>query len=92
MVAMIGYLQEHSTRYWHRQINEWISELADGKARDACVWGRGEILELAEENVKVGAARYHSVHGRTGDAKTDHIEIHHLWIDMNRTTPVSANG
>lgn len=79
--AMIGYVQAHAARYWHDKINGWISELASGTIADVCVWNANETLERLEEDTEMRVARYRSVHNRTTGTE---IELHHLWIVMNR--------
>ncbi|MCH7559423.1 MAG: hypothetical protein IIB56_18490 [Planctomycetes bacterium] len=83
IVAMIGYVQERSTREWQHDINKWISELASGTIADVCVWNACETLELLDECVSKGTASYQSVHSRTGHKSGNEIRIHHLWIAMN---------
>lgn len=83
IAAMIGYVQKHSAREWHYDINKWISELASGSIKDVCVWNSSEMLELLEECESKGLASYRSVHNRTCRKVSSKIEIHHLWIAMN---------
>ncbi len=82
-VVIIGYVQEHSLRYWHLKINEWILELAIGAIADTCVWNDSELLEMVDECVSKGLTTCRSVHMRTGSTSCN-ITIHHLWIAMNR--------
>ena len=82
--VMIGYVQKRSLRHWHHKINEWILELASSMIADVCVWNVGEILEPLVECVSMGFASYRSIHSRTGSKSSDKIEIHHLWIAMNK--------
>ncbi len=83
-VVMIGYVQEYSLSYWHRKINEWVSELDIGTIADTCVWNDSELLEMVDECVSKGLAICRSVHMRTGGTASSDIIIHHLWIAMNR--------
>ena len=83
-VVMIGYVQKYSLRYWHRKINEWISELAISAIADTCIWNDSELLEMIDECVPKGLATCRSVHIRTGSTTSNDITIHHLWIAMNR--------
>jgi len=82
LVVMIGYVQEKSVRFWHRKINEWISELCLKKVKDSCVWNDNEILDLICEDVMEGKANYRSVHYRENSETSNQIKIHHLWIEM----------
>jgi len=83
-VVMIAYVQEYSLRYWHRKINEWISELAISAVADTCIWNDSELLEMIDECVPKGHATCRSVHMRTDSTMSSDITIHHLWIAMNR--------
>ena len=83
LVAMIGYVQKHSVRHWHREINEWISELCSGTVTDVCEWNEKEALEPLEENVRKSLAICRSVHIRTIGKSINVVEIHHLWISMD---------
>jgi hypothetical protein len=86
IVVMIGYVQKHSTRDWYKLMNEWIADLSNGIMADCCVWNIGEELDLLEEDVVKGAARYRSVHSRAGDALSNQIVVEHLWIQMRAGT------
>ena len=81
LVAIIGYVQDHSICHWHGKINGWISELAGNPIGDGCIWNVNETLKPLEEDKTKGIANCHSVHRRTFGNK---IDIHHLWIAMNR--------
>ena len=82
IAAMIGYLQKGSPNYWHDKINKWIIELSSGITKDACAWGKSEMLEKLEEDSLMGIANCQSTHNRTGSAKSNKILIRHLWIKM----------
>jgi len=84
IMAMIGYVQERSFRHWHEKINDWILELASDAILDLCVWSADEQLESIKECVSKGLASYRSVHNRTGLKSNKEIQIHHLWIAMNK--------
>ena len=81
LAAIIGYVQGHSVCHWHKKINGWISELTSNQIGDGCIWNVNEALKPFEEDKTKGIANYHSVHRRTFGNK---IDIHHLWIVMNR--------
>jgi hypothetical protein len=82
VAAMIGYLQARSTHDWHRLINSWIANLACGTPPDVCAWKTGEALGPLQENESGKVANCVSVHDRAGNAATNTIELHHLWIVM----------
>lgn len=82
-VAMVGYVQNHSLRHWHKQINTWISELADGITQDSCAWHESEKLGMFEEDLQKNVASSQSVHSRSGHVSSNRIIIHHLWIAMD---------
>jgi hypothetical protein len=84
IAAMIGYVQERTISYWEDQINQWISELADGTVKDNCDWARNEQLEAFDENKSKDIGCYRSIHSRTGKVKNDTIELNHLWITMKK--------
>lgn len=91
--AMVGYVQGHSLRHWHKQINTWISELARGITQDSCAWNENEKLGLLEEDSRKNIASARSVHSRSGRMSSDKIIIHHLWIVMNTmSTSNSTNN
>ena len=83
LVVMIGYIQKRSIRDWHRQINNWISELSNGEIEDYCKWDDSEKLQELDEDVKGGIASCRSVHNRTGSVSSDEVEIRHIWVSMN---------
>jgi len=84
LVVMIGYVQKRSAHEWHQDINKWIFELCSGMAEDGCDWTTNETLELLEEDAVKGISCCRSVHGRTNSSLSSEIEIHHLWIVINR--------
>lgn len=84
LVVMIGYIQKRSARDWHQDINKWIFELCYGMTEDGCNWAESETLELLEEDAAKSISCCRSVHGRTNSRLSSEIEIHHLWIAMNR--------
>lgn len=83
VVAMIGYVQGKSARYWKVAVNKWISELSIKPSTDKCVWKDDEKLNLIEEDLSKGLSSYHSVHRRTGSRLNSEILIQHLWIAMS---------
>lgn len=84
LVAMIGYIQKRFARDWQHDINTWILELCHGISEDGCNWAEGETLELLEEDTAKGISCCRSVHGRTNSKVSGKIEVHHLWVAMNR--------
>jgi hypothetical protein len=89
LVGIIGYVQKCSARHWHRQINEWISQLSTGMKTHGCVWADSEQLGRLEEDSARGMAFCRSVHTRTGTTAAPEITIHHLWIAMSAKRPQS---
>jgi hypothetical protein len=87
LAAMIGYIQEHSLRKWHHDINQWIAELCSGATSDVCIWNDGETLELIDEDRPRGIARYYSIHSRNCHKSGTEIIIYHLWVTMNMRQP-----
>lgn len=84
LVVMIGYVQKRSAHEWQQDINKWIFELCSSMTEDGCDWTEGEKLELLEEDAAKGISCCRSVHRRTNSNLSSEIEIHHLWIIMNR--------
>lgn len=78
--VMIGYVQEHSLGEWHRTINEWICDCAQGGVNDGCTWGVGEKLIQFREDVGRGTSACKSVHERSSGGP---IELRHLWVAMS---------
>jgi hypothetical protein len=81
--TMVGYVQRLTLVHWHHRINEWISNLANGAMEDSCEWSDGERLGSFEEDSLQGIASSRSIHSRIGSLKSNRIELHHLWIEMN---------
>jgi hypothetical protein len=82
VAAIIGYVQNNSTKYWHNTINDWISELCNVYQSDGCTWENTELLQDLVENHATGTAICHSKHTRNGAVISKNIHIHHLWILM----------
>lgn len=80
LVAMIGYVQARTPRYWQKKINEWIVQLASDSVVDGCEWTVYETLKPVAADIAKGVLSYRSLHNRISGNK---IEIHHLWIAMN---------
>lgn len=83
MAIIVGYVQKQSLRHWHKKINKWILELANGETTDTCVWGTNETLDQLNEYLETCSASCQSVHRRSGSELSAEIKIHHLWIVMN---------
>ncbi|MBW8016857.1 MAG: hypothetical protein FVQ82_11770 [Planctomycetes bacterium] len=81
LAVIIGYVQDHSARYWHKKIDGWILELVSNQIGDGCSWTVNETLKPLKEDKTKGVANCCSLHHRTYGNK---IELHHLWIAMNR--------
>lgn len=82
IAAMVGYIQERSTRTWYEEINKWIVELSGGTIADVCIWDESEVLEKLEEDSSKGIANCRSTHNRNGSVKSNKILIRHIWIKM----------
>jgi hypothetical protein len=80
LVAMIGYVQARTPRYWQKKINEWIVQLTSDSVVDGCLWTIDETLKPLTADIAKGILSYRSLHNRISGNK---IEIHHLWIAMN---------
>ncbi|MBW8000607.1 MAG: hypothetical protein FVQ80_01120 [Planctomycetes bacterium] len=82
LAVIIGYLQNHSARFWQKKINGWMSELVSNPIGDGCIWTTDETLQAFKANTSNYIYRYHSIHNRTGKIVDDKIELHHLWVTM----------
>ncbi|MHC4726737.1 MAG: hypothetical protein ACYS17_05855 [Planctomycetota bacterium] len=80
LVAIVGYIQAHTHRYWLKKINEWIVQLSSDSLKSGIVWTDEEILKLISSDTAKNVFSYCSSHNRISGNK---IEIHHLWIVMN---------
>ncbi len=83
VAVMIGYVQAYPLTKWHRNINEWISELAGGTTADVSIWEADEKLKTLDEDPIRHTGICRSVHNRSGRKSGKGIQIHHLWIIMN---------
>lgn len=84
VAAMVAYIQDRGTSYWHRTVNKWISDLAAGSLGDICSWHISEMLGQLEKQPAGRVAMCQSVHARHGKTASDSIHLHHLWVEMNR--------
>jgi hypothetical protein len=84
IMAMIGYVQKWSFDYWFEKINHWILELASGAIPDFCLWESFELLEYFEKDISKGVSNCRSIHNRMSGISNDLIQIHHLWVLMNK--------
>lgn len=77
--AMIGYLQKGTADDWSRRIEGWIADLVN-----TCQpgWTEKDFLHFDRHRDDVGLAILRSSHTREGGLSD--IEIHHLWIAMER--------
>lgn len=81
VAAMIGYIEHHDFQFWHRQINDWITEEVVSPTTRNVVWLESERLGGLDsgENTSVCA----SAHSRTGNVLTHTIQLRHIWIRMS---------
>jgi hypothetical protein len=75
--AMIGFVQSDTFEHWFRQVNRWISDLAD---RDDTTWSIDDALKAADPEWGQPTCRLTSRHVRPGQTPCD---LYHLWIQMN---------
>lgn len=76
--AMIAYVQKHTFRHWHAQVNGWIRDLS---SQTDPVWSDADSLELEKDDPILRICVLHSRHHR-GNGLTE-IALQHLWIMMN---------
>jgi hypothetical protein len=84
VAGIIGYVQDQAPGHWHNQINRWVSSLANGQVSDGSTWELSEVLGVLSEDHMRGVARCQSEHGRQGDVASPRIQLHHVWVVMNR--------
>lgn len=84
VAAMIGYIESGSATDWHRDINIWIGDLANGFQTDGCDWHAEDMLQELVEDGQKKVATCLSTHARSGDVVSEAISLHHMWIVMNR--------
>jgi hypothetical protein len=80
--AIIGYVEQNSTRYWFERINQWIIDLVTGKRVDGCAWNQTGKLEELVCNEEQRTSTAVSRHQRSSTCLTPSIRIHHLWVVM----------
>src|SRR5205823_2509569 len=83
VAVMIGYVQDGSARQWHKEINGWISALADGTVTDVCAWKAAERLGHLHEDEDERVGSCGSEHERSGDVASNSIQIQHLFVEMH---------
>jgi len=80
IAIIVGYVQEKSPQDWHPIVNGWILELAESHPND---WKTGEVLANAQGCPSMKRIRSVSEHHRISGCKSDTIQLHHFWIQMN---------
>ena len=75
--AMIGYVQEQSSRHWLVQVNTWILDLSAGAKPG---WSDTDTLELLSEDSATGISTLKSRHERNGGLGA--CDLRHLWVKM----------
>ena len=78
--AMIGYVEKHDFRHWHKKINRWINELTKTMSGDDASWNRTDQLGDLEQSL--GTSVCVSRNSRIGDVVTPEIQLRHIWITM----------
>ena len=75
--AMIAYVQEGTTAFWHKNVTRWIRGLiGSGEAG----WSANDLLHLEHDDEALRLAVFRSSHTRK---KLPEIELRHLWVEMN---------
>lgn len=77
LAAMIGYVQENNTAFWHSRVTKWIEELG----RTNRGWSAKDLLHIESDNLGARLSIYGSSHTR--ESGLPEIELRHLWIEMN---------
>ena len=76
--AMIGYIQEETVALWHRQVVEWIIQLAKTGEPG---WTETDVPKIVRSDETLRSAVLISSHDREGGRSR--IELRHLWLEMN---------
>jgi hypothetical protein len=76
--AMIGYVQEGNAALWHRQIVDWVNQLAKiGEPG----WSEMDALRVISSDGALRSVVLSSSHDRANGLSK--IELRHLWLEMN---------
>lgn len=75
--AMIGYVQEGTTTFWHKRVTGWIRDLAKAGASG---WTVKDQLQIESDDRTLRFAELHSSHDREDGTM---IALRHLWLEMN---------
>jgi hypothetical protein len=75
--AIIGYVQLHDFKHWHKSINSWITGLSK---ETPAFWSNKELLK--NESAKSELATYTSHHLREKESIKDEIKLNHFWVDL----------
>jgi|SRR5882672_5054244 len=75
--AMIGYVQEETTKFWNERIGGWIKGLAGTQLG----WTLKDLLEIERDYASLRLTILRSSHERQSGLAE--IELLHLWIGMN---------
>lgn len=77
---MVGYIQHENTTYWHKKVNEWITEQILKSSNESISWIEEDMLskDLNFKNDGV-ITKYTSEHLKSNLEK---INLIHYWIDL----------
>ena len=79
--AIVGYIEKQDYLFWHKQINQWLSELDSNPCSDGTEWLLSEQLQVLRTDGEK-TAWCESTHPRIGSCITPEIVLRHLWIVM----------
>jgi hypothetical protein len=77
LAAILGYIQDKDSSYWHKIVNSWIDTLISN-ADETPKWiEQDKLIRIKVTDL----AEYESKHSRVSK---DPIILHHLWIMLNK--------
>jgi len=80
VAVIVGYVQEKSPHDWHPIVNGWILALTEKQPDD---WKKDETLSDFQSCPSQKRIKSISIHHRKGECKSNSIQLHHFWIQMN---------
>jgi hypothetical protein len=86
--VIVGYVEEESFQYWHREINDWIIDLASTTSSGGCVWTNADMLGQLVDDDTNGTSSSGSTHQRAAGCCSTSIRLCHLWVMMPRKSVV----
>lgn len=77
--AIIGYVQNEDIKHWHKNINNWIQELIDGKIKSSLNWISNDLLNNTCDFTDLRLAKFISESEKIDQTK---ISLNHYFINL----------